>query len=176
MMGSKLIVGFNYAYDNEGNKSYEQKLHDSAHSEGYSYDPVYRLIDYQVGTLVGSTITMVVTQTAYSLDPLGNWKSKTTDMATQTRTHGPSNEITKINTTPVQSDFNGNTSDDGTQLYSYDEENRLVQVQAKSTHAALGQYQYDALAGGYRRSTTLASRASSITTAGEPSKSNRPLA
>jgi RHS repeat-associated protein len=143
-MGANLIVGFTYAYDNEGNKAYEQKIHDSAHSEGYAYDPVYRLIDYKVGTVVGSTITMVTTQTTYSLDPLGNWNSKVTDTVTQTRTHSPSNEILSINTTPVVSDFNGNTSDDGTNLYSYDEENRLVQVSAKSTHAVLGQYQYDA--------------------------------
>lgn len=143
VMGANLIVGFNYAYDNEGNKAYEEKLHETTHSEGYSYDSVYRLIDYQVGTLVGSTITMVVTQTAYNLDPLGNWKSKTTDMVTQTRSHSPSNEITSINASPVLSDNNGNTSDDGTNLYSYDEENRLVQVEAKLTSAVLGQYQYD---------------------------------
>jgi RHS repeat-associated protein len=143
MMGSNLIVGFNYAFDNEGNKNYEQKLHEATHSEGYSYDKVYRLIDYKVGTLVGSTITMVITQTAYNLDPLGNWNNKVTDMVTQTRTHSPSNEITKIDSTPVLSDFNGNTSDDGTNLYSYDEENRLVKVTVKSTSAVLGQYQYD---------------------------------
>ena len=144
-MGANLIVGFNYAYDNEGNKAYEQKLHETTNSEGYSYDSVYRLIDYQVGTLVGSTITMVITQTAYNLDPLGNWNSKTTDLITQTRLHSPSNEITKINATVVASDFNGNISDDGSTLYSYDEENRLVQVKAKSTNVLLGQYQYDAL-------------------------------
>ena len=142
--GVNLIVGFNYAFDNEGNKSYEQKLFDTGHSEGYNYDSINRLIHYQVGTLVGSTITMVVTQTAYSLDPLDNWKSKTTDMVTQTRIHSPSNEITAINTTPIASDFNGNTSDDGVSLYSYDEENRLVQVTARATHANLGRYQYDA--------------------------------
>jgi RHS repeat-associated protein len=144
-MGATLIAGFNYAFDNESDKDYEQKLHDAAHSEGYSYDSVDRLIDYQVGTLVGSTITMVVTQTAYNLDPLGNWKSKVTDMVTQNRTHSPSNEISAINTTAILSDFDGNTSDDGAALYSYDEENRLVHVTAKSTHAVLAQYQYDAL-------------------------------
>lgn len=143
-MGATLIVGFNYAFDDEGNKAYEQELHDTSHSEGYSYDSIYRLIDYKVGTLTGSTIAMVITQTAYNLDPLGNWKSKTTDMVTQTRTHSPSNEIASINATTVLSDFNGNTSDDGTDTYLYDEENRLVQVTAKGTHAVLGKYQYDA--------------------------------
>jgi hypothetical protein len=96
------------------------------------------LIDYKVGTLVGSMITMVITQTAYNLDPLGNWKSKTTDMVTQTRTHSPSNEITAIDTTSIVSDFNGNTSDDGTNLYSYDEENRFVKVAVKATSEVLG--------------------------------------
>ncbi len=142
--GPKLILGFNYAFDNEGNKANEQKLHDNTQSEGYGYDSVYRLIDYKVGTLTGSTITMVVTQTAYNLDALGNWTNKTTDMVTQTRAHSPSNEINKIDTTLISSDFNGNTKDDGVSLYSYDEENRLVQVAAKSTHVVLGRYQYDA--------------------------------
>ncbi len=145
-MGANLIVGFNYAFDNEGNKNYEQKLHEPTHSEGYAYDNVYRLINYQVGTLVGSTITPVLTQTAYNLDPLGNWNSiAVTPGGTQTRAHSPSNEITKINLTPILSDNNGNTNDDGTNLYSYDEENRLVKVTAKSGSAVLGQYQYDAV-------------------------------
>ena len=29
MMGANLIVGFTYAFDNEGNKQYEQKLHET---------------------------------------------------------------------------------------------------------------------------------------------------
>ena len=141
---ANLIVGFNYTYDDEGNKAYEKKLHETTHSEGYSYDNVYRLIDYKVGTLVGSTINMVITQTAYDLDLLGNWDSKRTDGVIQTRTHGPSNEITSIDATPILSDYDGNTSDDGARLYAYDEENRLVKVSTKSTHAVLGEYQYDA--------------------------------
>ncbi len=46
-----LIVGFTYAYDNEGNKFYEQETHETGRSEAYTYDSVYRLVDYQVGTL-----------------------------------------------------------------------------------------------------------------------------
>ena len=44
-LGTSLIVGFNYAYDNEGNKFYEQKLHELNHSQAYTSDAVYRLID-----------------------------------------------------------------------------------------------------------------------------------
>jgi hypothetical protein len=35
----------------------------------------------------------------HNLDPLGNGKSKTTDMVTQTRTHSPSNEIAPVDAT-----------------------------------------------------------------------------
>ena len=159
MMGANLIVGFTYAYDNEGNKFYEQKLHEPGDSEAYTYDPVYRLTDYQAGMLASMPppncpagpvgIPLPATQTMYNLDKLGNWNSiVVAPGGTQTRTHSPSNEITSIHGFPVGSltivsDNNGNTSDDGTNLYSYDEENRLVKVTAKSTSAVLGQYQYD---------------------------------
>jgi RHS repeat-associated protein len=63
---------------------------------------------------------------------------------TQTRTHSPSNELISINGSSLVYDNNGNLTDDGTNLYSYDEENRLVKVAAKSGGTALGQYQYDA--------------------------------
>ena len=152
--GANLIAGFTYAYDNEGNKFYEQKLHQANDSEAYTYDPVYRLIDYKAGLLASSPplncptspvdIPVPVTQTAYNLDKLGNWNSiVAAPGGTQTRTHSPSNEITGINGSPILSDNNGNTSDDSANLYSYDEENRLVEVAVKSSGTVLGQYQYD---------------------------------
>jgi YD repeat-containing protein len=94
------IAGFNYAYDNEGNKQFEQKLQDITHSEAYQYDNTYRLIDYKVGTLVGSTVPVPSTETQYSLDPVDNWLKKVTvatTTTTETRTHNAVNEITAIN-------------------------------------------------------------------------------
>ncbi len=161
-----LIVGFNYAYDNEGNKFYEQKLHETDDSEAYTYDPVYRLTDYKAGTLAGSPppncpatpldIPIPVTQTAYNLDRLGNWTSKNTDGVIQTRTHSPSNEITSINGHSIHgmlvgSDFNGNTTSYAGIGYSYDEENRLYQA-ASQVGNVLGQYFYDAFS---RRVSTI---------------------
>jgi RHS repeat-associated protein len=159
MMGANLIVGFTHAYDNEGNKFYEQKLHEMTDSEAYTYDPVYRLTGYQAGMLASLPppncptgpvgIPLPATQTAYNLEKLGNWSGiVVTPGGTQTRTHSPSNEVTSIHGFPVGSlnilsDNNGNTSDDGTNIYSYDEENRLVKVTAKASHAVLGKYQYD---------------------------------
>ncbi len=137
---------FGYAYDNEGNKQYENKTpQDPAHSEGYGYDSTYRLISYQVGTLVGSTITVPSTQTSYSLDPVGNWNSKTTNAVTQTRTHNADNELIKINAQNVTYDADGNTLNDGTYTYAYDEENRLTNVTRIAGSVVVGQYQYDAL-------------------------------
>ena len=160
--GATLVVGFTYAYDNEGNKFYEQKLHQPDHSEGYTYDSVYRLVNYKVGKLSSTPppncpsaslgVPVPITQTAYSLDKLGNWTSKNTDGVLQTRTHSPSNEITAINVSPVASDFNGNTTNYGPSGYQYDEENRLVKAVAGPLHTTRGLYQYDAF--GRRVATT----------------------
>ncbi len=156
-LGANLIVGFTYGYDNEGNKFYEQKLHEADDSEAYTYDPVYRLVNYKAGTLDGSpppncpasplNIKLpAVSQTAYTLDKLGNWTSKNTfhlDGSIQNRSHSPSNEITSINRSPVVSDYNGNTASYAGIGYSYDEENRLYQA-APQVGNFLGQYFYDA--------------------------------
>jgi RHS repeat-associated protein len=153
-LGANLIVGFTYAYDNEGNKFYEQKLHETNDSEAYTYDPVYRLTDYKAGLLASSPppncptspvgIPAPVTQTSYNLDKLGNWNSKDTNGVIQTRTHSPSNEITSINGSPVLSDYNGNTTAYGPTLDSYDEENRLIKAVFGPLGAVLGRYRYDA--------------------------------
>ena len=151
-VGTQLIVGFTYAYDNEGNKFYEQKLHELGRSEAYTYDSVYRLINYQVGQLTASPppncpgslgVQNPVTQTSYNLDLLGNWNSKDTNGVIQTRTHSPSNEITAINAAPVVSDFDGNTTMYGTSGYSYDEENRLIKAVSGPLGTTVGKYQYD---------------------------------
>jgi RHS repeat-associated protein len=139
------IAGFSYAYDNEGNKQFENKLQDTTHSEAYQYDNTYRLINYAVGTLVGSTVAVPSTQTSYNLDPVGNWNSKTTNAITQTRVHDVVNELTKIDATHLTYDLNGNLQNDAAYIYAYDEENRLTRVTRIADSALVGQYQYDAL-------------------------------
>ena len=141
------IAGFSYAYDNEGNKRYEQKLQDTTHSEAYQYDSTYRLITYQVGTLSGSTVPVPSTQTNYNLDGVGNWTSTFNPVTsvTQTRTYNSTNELIDINSTALTYDANGNVLTDGSYAYVYDEENRLTQITRDSDSAIVGQYQYDAL-------------------------------
>ena len=139
------IAGFTHAHDNEGNKRFENKSHDPGASEAFAYDNVYRLIDFKVGNVVGSTVPVPTTQTQYTLDGVGNWKVKTKDAGPETRTHNAVNEITSIGGTPVLSDPNGNTSEDTRYTYAYDEENRLTAVTRKADSRLVGQYQYDAL-------------------------------
>lgn len=160
-LGTTRIAGFGYDYDHEGNKKFEERRHEPGRSEAYQYDVLDRLVDYKVGSLVGVTVPVPATQTSYSLDPLGNWNSKTTDATTETRVHGPVNELIKIDTANLAYDANGNTSNDGIFTYTYDDENRLVKVVRNSDAATVGQYRYDALG---RRIVKTASAGASVTT------------
>src|SRR5262249_3334199 len=143
--GPSPLARFAYDYDNEGNVRFEEKTHLPTRSEAYQYDAADRLVDYKVGTLAGPSVPVPATQTAYSLDPVGNWTSKTTDAVTQTRTHDAVNELTQIDATNLVYDADGNLRVDGDFNYVYDEEHRLVRVVRNSDSAIVGQYQYDAL-------------------------------
>src|ERR1043166_3685507 len=144
--GLNRIVGFGYTYDNEGNKRFEEKRHAPADSEAYRYDALYRLTNFDVGMLSGSTIPAPTLEKTWNLDPVGNWNSVTSNSVPQARTHNSVNELTSINATNLLSyDDDGNLQQDPAYSYSYDEENRLSQVVRLSDSALVGQYFYDAL-------------------------------
>jgi RHS repeat-associated protein len=159
--GTTFVALLNYAYDNEGDKRFEEKLQDPTRSEAYQYDATHRLIDYKVGTLVGSTVPVPSTQTAYSLDPVGNWTTKTTNGVPQARIHNVVNELTQIGATNLTYDANGNAVNDGAYSYTYDEEDRLVQVIRNADSSIVGEYRYDALG---RRVVKVASAGSPFAT------------
>ena len=163
--GANLIVGFTYAYDNEGNKFYEQKLHETQRLRGIhlrSGLPADRLPGRHAGRFATTElptslgVSMPVTQTAYNLDKLGNWNSKDTDGGHPDPHPQPIQRDHTINGRLVVSDFNGNTTTDGTNLYSYDEENRLIKVACEGDQYFWGSTSTTPLAGEYRRSTTSA--------------------
>lgn len=144
--GSSQILGLEYGFDNQGNRTYVRKLHDLSISENYVYDAKYRLTQFKRGSPDGSgNIPSPSKQTAYTLDVLDNWNSKTTDGVTQTRTHNNMNELVSIDGTTLTYDENGNLVDDGTNTYEYDYENRLLKVTRKSDSAVLAEHKYDAL-------------------------------
>ena len=146
------LAAFGYAYDNEGNNLYEEKLHQPGNSEAYGYDTINRLTDYRVGALSGNTVASPLTQSAWNLDSVGNWNSRVKDGATELRSHSAANAITMISGVGVTSDNNGNVTQDLQNQYQYDEGNRLVLVAQASV--PVGNYAYDAL--GRRISKTTA--------------------
>jgi RHS repeat-associated protein len=158
---SALIAGFAYAYDNEGNKAYQLNQAVSSNSESYSYDAIYRVTNFDVGTLVGGVVPSPSIAESYNLDALGNWSTFIRNAVTQTRTHNAVNEILTIDTQSLSYDANGNLIGDGINTYTYDGENRLTRVTRDSDSAVAGQYIYDALG---RRVTTIVNPAGSPAT------------
>lgn len=77
------------------------------------------------------------------------------------RTYGPANELLAENGSNYLYDADGNIIQDDSYNYSYDEENRLTQVQRRSDSAMVGQYAYDALG---RRAGKVATPAGSSST------------
>ncbi len=106
----------------------------------------------------------------WQLSPVNDWQSFTNNGSTQTRTHGPTHELTAITnagaTTPValQHDPKGNlTQDDRGCLLTYDADNMLSAFGANNVEGLKNAtYVYDAL--GRRVSKTVAEPSGSTTT------------
>jgi RHS repeat-associated protein len=145
LRGATRVAGFEYTFDNEANRLSERNRLDAQGSEAYRYDAIDRLIDYRVGTLVGSSVPVPATQTQYALDPVGNWNSRTKDGVTETRAHNEANELVLIAGSPLSYDGNGNLAEDTRYRYAYDEENRVVGVTRNADGILVGSYRYDAL-------------------------------
>ncbi|MGA1824138.1 MAG: RHS repeat-associated core domain-containing protein, partial [bacterium] len=143
--GGTQIIGLQYGFDKEGNKLYENKLHEPVKSEAYSYDAKYQLIDYKVGQLINGEIPSPVLNSAYYFDPSGNWNSKTENSVMENRTHNEVNQIISFDGVNFLYDGNGNLIDDGENIYTYDFEDQLILVARKTDGQTLMQCQYDAL-------------------------------
>jgi RHS repeat-associated protein len=144
-LGATLIAGFNYAYDSDGNKLYEQKPDNPGYSETYTYDALDRLTNYDVGTLSGVVIPLPTLQKAWTLDGVGNWLGFISNGVPQTRTYSTDNELTGINAQTLIYDGDGDLLQDPAYDYYYDQEDRLTNVVRLSDSALVAQYFYDAL-------------------------------
>lgn len=129
--GATKIAQFTYAFDNEGNRLYSEKLHRATHSEKYGYDAIYQLTSDKEGTLAGGDIPSPLTQTQYNYDAVGNRTTVLRDAQTTTYAANNVNEYTSIvdgaKTIPAF-DANGNLTASGSSNYLYDTENRLLHV------------------------------------------------
>ena len=154
-----------YGHDKVGNVKYRAvETPGREHlSEIYQYDTLHRLTRFERGVLnanqtavvEAAPVPFVQTRAWTNLDMLGNWRSTDTTIGgdspeTDARTVNAANEyltqqIGSAQQIDLTSDDNGSLTDDGSQLYEYDAENRLIRVTRKSDGTVLQEYAYDAL-------------------------------
>ncbi len=121
----------------------------------YAYDMAYRLVDarYDVTNPLAEVASPgtqpFVNRVQYTIDGLGN--------RSQTQAWPPTpptgvlysadvvNQYTSVGGVTRSHDNNGNLTDDGTYLFGYDFQNRLVELKNKSTSLVIATYRYDAL-------------------------------
>jgi RHS repeat-associated protein len=141
---SEVISSFVYTYDNVGNRLTMTTLDGLTQ---YAYDAIHQLTNVIYPD--GST-------TSYNLDPAGNRLSEVVDGNSIDYTTNNLNQYTDVNGDSYTYDANGNmtskTTPSGTTIYTYDFENRLIQVDTVTETIS---YTYDPF--GRRTSKTTAS-------------------
>ena len=122
---NSMIVGFTYTYDRMGNKLTQGEPYDPANSETYTYDSAYRLLTFN--RAAGGLTPL---QSSWTLDGVGNWSGQ---RAVRGSTRRPTSWSPRRRRRPgqVTYDNNGNETDDGTYLYTYDALNRLIERDAQ---------------------------------------------
>jgi RHS repeat-associated protein len=140
-----LIAGFNYTFDKASNITKKVLDHRASDpSEDYTIDGLYRLTNalYNQRSLTHG----------FTYDDLGN-RLTYDNNANQTTYHfNGVNELTKVDSTQVYYDKNGNLTKDassggggnGPFVFYYDRQNQLTRIEDSSA-AAVASYAYDAL-------------------------------
>ena len=123
---------FAYGYDKVGNRL--TMTTDGALLHQYNYDKIYQLTgaDYPTGFFAADT--------NFVYDPAGNRES-VVDGGTTNYISNNLNQYTSVAAVAYSYDDNGNLTDDGTNAYVYDAENRLTMV--KHGANTIATYAYD---------------------------------
>ncbi|PCJ53306.1 MAG: hypothetical protein COA79_22940, partial [Planctomycetota bacterium] len=142
--GSTIIAGFDYKYDNVGNRKVEIALHAPAQatkSAVYNYDTTYKVTGYKQGALnvAEDDVPTALFYQDWTQDTLGNWSSFDNDGTVDNRSHDSMNQITS---TGFTHDNTGNMTSDGSNDYEFDAMNRLIKATVGST---VTEYSYDAM-------------------------------
>jgi YD repeat-containing protein len=166
--GSPTKIGFEYAYDGNGNKQYQKSVHDPLDSQRYAYDSADRLtacVRGPFGTLPEGfcgpstgTWSGMDQYEGWNLDGLGNWSEYTTRKAGPTtatattverRTDDTFNAYARVGEdangqggVAQTHDLNGNLTDDGKKILKWDAMNRLREVWT-TTGTLVAKYTYD---------------------------------
>ena len=155
-----LIKGFRYGYDRQGNRLFEERLHDAGVGDAYKYDSLYRLVRGWSGASAADILAIknaiaagtappdpvsYTGSTTYSLDGVGNRLIVDRNGTPEIYSPNAHNQYATVGGVSQVHDPGGNLTDDGTFLFTYDRENRLTEVRQKAGGALVVNYVYDAL-------------------------------
>ena len=138
-------VSFGHTYDNEGNRLTIADNNRPSNSQKYSYDDIYQITGFFTGRLNGQALTDTISKNFYEYDNLHNRVRSIEDNVEKTYKVNSLNAYTEVvdNGSPVNYayDGNGNKINEGSDVFSYDDENRVKKV----NNGATAEYYYDAL-------------------------------
>ncbi len=151
-------VGYDYAYTRANQVVQETLVHAPTWSQHATYDSANRLVSVSRSNFEDLPLPSPVLSTQLSaasewvLDGANNWdqfESTTGGVAsTETRSHGPLNEILNVTKGTAVTEFlydeSGNRQSDGAFTYVWDAFNRLREVRDVATDAMVATYTYDA--------------------------------
>ena len=136
---TNVISTFAYTYDALGRRT--QRIDDGTVTNLFGYNVRSELVSAEMGTNTYS----------YAYDPIGNRTSSSENGVTNLYAANELNQYTALNPassnpTPFTYDPDGNMTSDGTWSYTWDAENRLIEVLPLVTNfdSTLIQYMYDA--------------------------------
>ncbi|MBN4055075.1 hypothetical protein JYT15_01050, partial [Acidimicrobium ferrooxidans] len=155
--GLAVIGGFQYAYNKEHRKKYENRTH-VGQGDAYNVDGIYRLTGSKFGVAsadfsptknYADYLTFSKEKT-FTLDATANRKEVNDGGAitkyNDNMGYSPDlmNEYFKIGGTSQAHDDNGNLTDDGTYTYEFDYRNQLIEIVRKSDLQVMSLNLYDA--------------------------------
>jgi len=147
------IVDREYGYNRASQRTFEKRNDDHGLTDRYTYDSSYRIVasSFDQDGLPGA-VARDLSAVGYRYDGVGNRRDvskTTTSVGVLAESYGVNalNQYTSIaaGATPAvvrDHDDNGNLTDDGSKLLTFDYKNRLVGAQRKSDSAPVALYSY----------------------------------
>ncbi len=150
-----------YGYNKTHMKTYEQRGHNNNAGDVYTYDDVYRLTNVKIN-VPDPTVpnpTEFEKEKTFNFDKLDNILSiiETQNEQTVTKTtqiNSILNQYENFAGWGLSYDLNGNTTQKGTQSFTYNYRNQVIKAKDQTTEA---NYKYDALGRRVRKAVTVGS-------------------
>ncbi len=150
-----------YGYNKTHMKTYEQRGHNNNAGDVYTYDDVYRLTNVKIN-VPDPTVpnpTEFEKEKTFNFDKLDNILSivETQNEQTVTKTtqiNSVLNQYENFDGWGLSYDLNGNTTQKGTQHFTYNYRNQIIKAKDQTTEA---NYKYDALGRRIQKAVTVGS-------------------